>query len=115
MIQRMSFLISEVNALYIDGKIDEKTRDIIFSATKEISSYINAKYLQRKPIQKKVTRMIKSVMEEVKKEGFKEGIEKGRMEGMIQIAKKLLARGMDLDTVSEMTELPKDLLLKIQY
>ena len=71
--------------------------------------------------------MIKSVMEEVKKEGFKEGekkgiqegiekgIEKGRMEGMIQIAKKLLARGMDLDTVSEMTELPKDLLLKIQY
>ena len=68
MIQRMSFLISEVNAQYIDGKIDEKTRDIIFSATKEISNYINAKYLKRKPIQKKVTSMIKSVMEEVKKD-----------------------------------------------
>jgi len=118
MIQRMSFLISEVNALYIDGKIDEKTRDIIFSATKEISNYINAKYLKRKPIQKKVTNMIKSVMEEVKEEGYKEGEKigrmEGRMEGMIKIAKKLLARGMDPDTVSEMTELPKDLLLKMQ-
>lgn len=130
MIQRMSFLVSEVNALYLDGKIDEKTRDIIFSATKEISNYINAKYLKRKPIQKKVTNMIKSVMEEVKKEGYKEGekkgiekgiergiekgIEKGRKEGMLIIAKKLLAKGMDLDMVSEMTELPKDLLLKIQ-
>ncbi len=36
------------------------------------------------------------------------------MEGMMKIAKKMLARGMDPDTVSEMTELPKDLLLKMQ-
>ncbi|MFH0966147.1 MAG: Rpn family recombination-promoting nuclease/putative transposase [Methanobacteriota archaeon] len=126
MLQRMSSLISDVNTLYLHGKIDEKTRDIIFSATKEISKYINGKYLKRKPIQKKVTIMIKSVMEEVKKEGYKEGVEKGRMEGiekgrmegmtegMMKMAKKLLARGMDPDDVSEMTELPKDLLLKIQ-
>ncbi|OQA53894.1 MAG: hypothetical protein BWY45_02817 [Euryarchaeota archaeon ADurb.Bin294] len=62
--------------------------------------------------------MIKSVMEEVKEEGYKEGEKigrmEGRMEGMMKIAKKLLARGMDPDTVSEMTELPKDLLLKMQ-
>jgi len=38
----------------------------------------------------------------------------GMTEGMMKMAKKLLARGMDPDTVSEMTELPKDILLKIQ-
>ncbi len=61
--------------------------------------------------------MIKSVMEEEKKrykEGEKKGMEKDRMEDMMKITKNLLTRSKDPDIVSEMIELQRVLLSKMQ-
>lgn len=40
-------------------------------------------------------------------------LEKGRMEGVIQVAKKLLESGMDVDTVMKMTDLSKNEIEKL--
>ena len=40
-------------------------------------------------------------------------LEKGREEKAIQIAKKMLAAGMDIDTIINMTDLPKDEIEKL--
>ena len=40
-------------------------------------------------------------------------LEKGRVEGVIQVAKKLLEAGMDVDTVMKMTDLSKNEIEKL--
>lgn len=40
-------------------------------------------------------------------------LEKGRVEGVIQVAKKLLESGMDVDTVMKMTDLSKSEIEKL--
>ena len=40
-------------------------------------------------------------------------LEKGRVEGVIQVAKKLLESGMDVDTVMKMTDLSKNEIEKL--
>ena len=40
-------------------------------------------------------------------------LEKGRVEGVIQVAKKLLESGMDIDTVMKMTDLSKSEIEKL--
>ncbi|WP_337668555.1 hypothetical protein [Prevotella sp.] len=40
-------------------------------------------------------------------------LEKGRVEGVIQVAKKMLEAGMDVDTVMKMTDLSKSEIEKL--
>ena len=40
-------------------------------------------------------------------------LEKGRVEGVMQVAKKLLESGMDIDTVMKMTDLSKSEIEKL--
>ena len=40
-------------------------------------------------------------------------LEKGRVEGVIQVAKKMLESGMDVDTVMKMTDLSKSEIEKL--
>ena len=40
-------------------------------------------------------------------------LEKGRVEGVMQVAKKLLESGMDVDTVMKMTDLSKNEIEKL--
>ena len=40
-------------------------------------------------------------------------LEKGRMEGVIQVAKKLLESGMDVDTIMKMTDLSRSEIEKL--
>ena len=46
--------------------------------------------------------------EEGRKEGIKEGIKEGRKEEKIQMARKLLLRGMSIDEVVFITELARE-------
>ena len=47
-------------------------------------------------------------LEEGRKEGRKEGLEEGRKEALLDIAKKMLAMGLDKDTVAKATGLDAD-------
>ena len=44
---------------------------------------------------------------------LEKGREEGRVEGVIQVAKKLLESGMDVDTIMKMTDLPKSEIEKL--
>jgi len=46
--------------------------------------------------------------------GLKEGIEKGAKEEKIQTAKRMLAKGIDIETIIECTELTKEEIEKIK-
>jgi len=56
----------------------------------------------------------KEGIEKGRKEGIekgkKEGIEKGKKEGIIQMAKEMLNNGLDIELVSSITKLPKEVL-----
>jgi len=49
--------------------------------------------------------------------GIQEGIQKGRIEGMkekaIKVARKLLMKGMSIEEVAELTELPEEEIIKL--
>ncbi|MCL0081475.1 Rpn family recombination-promoting nuclease/putative transposase, partial [Peptococcaceae bacterium] len=57
--------------------------------------------------------LIMSVAEQLRKEGMQIGMKKGRQEALIKTARKALMKGMDVDDVVELTELPKDEVLKL--
>ena len=57
-------------------------------------------------------------VEEIKKDGRNEGKIEGRNEGKIEekieVAKKLIKKGTDVDTIAEITELPKEEIEKLK-
>ncbi|AKM20129.1 flagellar assembly protein H [[Flavobacterium] thermophilum] len=65
-----------------------------------------------KGIQQGVKQGIEQGLKQGIKQGMKQGIEQGRQkgieEGKIDIAKKMLAKGYDVDTVHELTGLPAE-------
>jgi len=48
-----------------------------------------------------------------KLEGIQEGIKEGKLEGKLEVAKKLLAAGMEIEQVSVFTELPVEEIQKL--
>ena len=52
--------------------------------------------------------------EEALEEGLTQGLTQGRAEGVIGVAKKLLAMGLDLDTISKGTGLTAEQIKGIQ-
>ena len=63
-------------------------------------------------------RDIKNSVDTAKREGIAEGMEKGMKKGMekksLEIAKKMLTKGMDEATVMEITGLPAELIQKLK-
>ena len=53
-------------------------------------------------------------LREGKQEGLPEGEQKGRIEGRIETAKAMLAKGMEMMLISEITNLPKAQLLELR-
>ena len=49
-----------------------------------------------------------------KQEGLLEGEQKGRIEGRIETAKAMLAKGMEMTLISEITNLPEAQLLELR-
>ncbi len=56
---------------------------------------------------------IRAKMKEMKQEGREEGTQKGLQEGILKVAKNLLNIGMDIDKISEVTDIPVDELQKL--
>ncbi|HQP79242.1 MAG TPA: hypothetical protein PL115_05200, partial [Bacteroidales bacterium] len=52
-------------------------------------------------------------LEEGMKEGMKEGMEKGKAEGIRQVAKSMLSRGIPLEDISIVTGLPQKEISKL--
>ncbi len=50
---------------------------------------------------------------EGKQEGLLEGKQEGRIEGKIETAKAMLAKGMEMTLISEITNLPEEQLLRL--
>ena len=57
---------------------------------------------------------IDTAKREGKEEGLAEGMEKGMNQRSFEIAKKMLAKGMDEATIQEITGLTEDQILQIQ-
>ncbi|MCL0067935.1 Rpn family recombination-promoting nuclease/putative transposase [Peptococcaceae bacterium] len=57
--------------------------------------------------------VIMSVAKKLIEKGKQEGWQEGRQEALIKTARKALIKGMDVDDVVELTELPKDEVLKL--
>ena len=60
-------------------------------------------------------RLIEQGRQEGLQKGRQEGRQEGRREALLQTARKLLARGMSLDEVVEMTDLPLDEVQKLVH
>ncbi len=52
---------------------------------------------------------------EGKQEGRTKGKQEGRIEEKIQTAKAMLAKGMEMTLISEITQLPEEQLLQLKY
>ncbi|MCL0052152.1 hypothetical protein M1M92_01495 [Peptococcaceae bacterium] len=61
--------------------------------------------------------VIMTTAERLVQEGIQKGIQKGRIEGMkekaIKVARKLLMKGMSIEEVAELTELPEEEIIKL--
>ena len=57
--------------------------------------------------------LIMSAAEQLIEQGRQEGMKKGMKEKAIRTARKMLMKGMQIDDVVELTELPKDEVLKL--
>jgi predicted transposase/invertase (TIGR01784 family) len=91
--------------------MDERTKDIILSATMEMYKHLHKKYIRDKSVRGKVDNMIESVLQKARKNGVAEGIElgmeKGMEKGVKTVAKNLLGNGTDEATIMKVTGLSK--------
>lgn len=115
--------ITKVSDRYAeDGKIDDKTKDIILSATMEIYSEFHDKYIKDTDVKEKVDYMIESVMQKRyivgKEEGRIEGKLEGKIEGQLEaaesIAKNLILIGMDDNFIIKATGLSPDKITQLR-
>ena len=106
--------ITALSEKYLEnGVIDERTKDIILSATIEIYNQLHEKYINDNKVKGKVEKMIESVMqkrynvglEEGKTEGIVEGKIEGKKEAMVEIAKNLIMLGMEDSFIVQATGL----------
>lgn len=108
------------------GIIDERTKDIILSATKEMYTQLHQKYIRDKKSKQRVEGMIESVTQKVFQKGHmigvEEGIEKGREAGMEEgkmlearnIAQNLIKLGMEDEFIRKATGLALEEIQKLK-
>ena len=86
---------------------DERMRSIMRSREKFLRDRITEiNYAEEKGRKEGIEKGRKEGIEK----GKKEGIEKGKKEGIIQMAKEMLNNGLDIELVSSITKLPKEVL-----
>ena len=59
-------------------------------------------------------RDIKNSIDTALEEGMERGLELGRAKGRAEVASTMLAKGMDIDTISELTGLSADEILTLK-
>lgn len=93
----------------MDEAIDELER---ISQDKKIIGLYNAEAVERKVYNSKMKYAEKIGMEKGMEKGMKKGMEKGIEQGIqkekIEITKKLLSKNINIDVISEITELKKE-------
>ncbi|NLV28522.1 MAG: hypothetical protein GXY48_15445 [Methanomicrobiales archaeon] len=114
--------ITRISDKYLhEGVIDDKTKDIILSATMEIYNQLHDTYIRDRTVKEKVEHMIESVTQQISQKkyhiGLKEGktigleegktigLEEGKTEAMETIAKNLIALGMEDTFIQKATGL----------
>ena len=65
-------------------------------------------------LEKERQQIFQNGLREGKQEGLLEDEQKGRIEGRIETAKAMLAKGMEMMLISEITNLPKAQLLELR-
>jgi predicted transposase/invertase (TIGR01784 family) len=86
-------------------RIPDKLREKIFEQlfkTAEIAKFSPEEYRNYED-SLKYYRDMKNSLDTAREQGEIEGIEKGRKEGMLEIARKMLKKGMDVELISELT------------
>jgi predicted transposase/invertase (TIGR01784 family) len=51
---------------------------------------------------------VMTIADQLKREGKQEGLQQGFIEGKLEVAKKLLNKGSDVNTITELTDLPRN-------
>ena len=95
-----------------NGVMDEKTKDIILSATIELYTQLHQKYIRDSKSKERVENMIESVTQKISKKwhmiGIKEGKREGIAEGVKIVAKNLLMIGTADEVILKATGLTPD-------
>ncbi len=100
--QAISLFLNWFKQLAVHGRIDEgdyTSFEEIYRSTKEVEGMLLSALAQEKK------RFYEQGLEEGREEGFEEGREEGLEEGRIAIVLAMYARGFDLATISDITEL----------
>lgn len=77
----------------------------------DVINMIFAEVIKMLDLEKSAT--YRRLKEEGKIEGIKEGIKEGEKQGKLAVAKKLLKKGISIDEIAEITELPKEEIKKL--
>ena len=78
-------------------------------------SNLEDEYTRNKVLHKMTTeRDLKNQFAYARKEGFAVGREEGREEGRAEVAKRMLAHGMEIEQIAEITQLSIDKIKSLQ-
>ncbi len=111
--EKWLFVLRNLNRL---DRVPDKLRERIFEKlfeTAEIAKF-SQDQLSSYEDSLKYYLDLKNVLETARDEGFNVGLEKGKMEGMIEIAKKALKKGMSLNDIFELTGLSEGDIRKLK-
>jgi hypothetical protein len=75
--------ITRISDKYLhEGVIDDKTKDIILSATMEIYNQLHNTYIRDSAVKEKVEHMIESVTQQISQKKYNIGLEEGKSMGI---------------------------------
>ena len=105
-----------INAVELAAKIPElETKNFCTGAIIGVAyKFISKNVIEKLKEAFRMNWIVEEFRKEGKEEGIKEGIKEGELNSKIEVAKKLLERGNDIDTIAEITELPKGEIEKLK-
>lgn len=108
-----------INAIELAQKVEDKNEQIfLIGCLVGISDkFIDEEYVKKMMEVLRMTRVMQALYKEFKQEGIEEGKKEGKKEGMekgkLEIAQKLIERGLSLEDISEITGLKLEELKKL--
>ncbi len=87
-------------------------RQLAFHGRIESSDYESLEYIYR--TEEEVKTMLVTALEKERERFFQNGLREGKQEGRIETAKAMLAKGMEITLISEITNLPEAQLLELR-
>jgi len=100
-----------------EKRITEEDYRKIMEATTYLLGYFSRNYADLK-LSKEVSEVMESFYYKAKDEGRQEGRKEGRQEGRkernLQTAQKMLRKGLSLDLICEITELPRETVERLR-